>query len=296
MLTTHVIGGLAALGSAFCWAISAMLFRRIGEQLPALAMNFAKGLVAVCFMALFVLPNGWPEANLFSVFVLALSGIIGIALGDTLYFMTLSRLGARVTLLLSTLIPITAALMAVVFLGERIASSSWLGILITLFGVSYVLWEKAPNDNTKKELQLGLIFAILFVLANAGGIILSKLGVEDISSMEASLLRHVWATVGIGIWGGLAGAFVSWSKPLKSRKLIVQLLIASFIGAFLGSWLSIVALKYTFVSVAAVLNSTSPIFILPLVAIFLKEKISLRSTVGALLAVCGIGIYFVSLG
>ena len=73
------------------------------------------------------------------------------------------------------------------------------------------------------------------------------------------------------------------------------LLIAAVIGAFLGTWLSIIALKYTHAAVAATLNSTSPLFILPLAVLMLKERISSREILGALIAVSGVGIYFGSL-
>jgi drug/metabolite transporter (DMT)-like permease len=59
--------------------------------------------------------------------------------------------------------------------------------------------------------------------------------------------------------------------------------------------LSVIALKYTYTSVAATLNSTSPIFILPLVAFFLKERVSAKAMAGALMAVGGIGLYFFTL-
>ena len=45
-----------------------------------------------------------------------------------------------------------------------------------------------------------------------------------------------------------------------------------------------------YIGVAATLNSTSPIFVLPLAAIFLDDKLTSRSVVGALIAVSGIAV------
>lgn len=260
-----------------------------------MAMNLFKGLVALGIMGILLLGSGFSPLNVQLVSVLVLSGLIGIFLGDTLYFMALVRLGPRIALLLGTLIPITAALMAIVLLGERISMTASLGIVLTLTGVGYVLWERAPDQSRSHQWRSGLLLGLAFVLANAMGIILTKIGVENVSAMEASFIRSLSALAGLLTWGMATAALGRWVAPLKNKRLLVLLLFASFIGAFLGTWLSVVALKYTDAAVAATLNSTSPIFVLPLAAILLKEKISLRAVTGACLAIAGIGVYFISL-
>lgn len=271
------------------------MFRQIGDALPAMAMNLGKGLIALVFMGLFLLPDGFSDASSGTLVALALSGVVGITLGDTLYFMTLMRLGPRLTLLLGTLIPVTTALIAVLMLGERINAYAWMGIAVTLFGVTWVLWEKASAGSHQKQWRSGLFLGLLFVLANAGAIILTKIGVEDLPSMEASFIRQAWALIGLGMWGIATSSWGRWVSPLQDKRIAYRLLLASIIGAFLGTWLSIAALKYTHASVAAVLNSTSPLFILPLAMLFLKERPSTRSVAGAMMAVAGIGMYFVAI-
>jgi drug/metabolite transporter (DMT)-like permease len=59
--------------------------------------------------------------------ILALSGVIGIGLGDTAYFAAINRLGPRRALLLETLAPPIAALLALVFLQEALSLRAWLG-------------------------------------------------------------------------------------------------------------------------------------------------------------------------
>jgi drug/metabolite transporter (DMT)-like permease len=50
------------------------------------------------------------------------------------------------------------------------------------------------------------------------------------------------------------------------------------------------ALKYTYASVATVLNMTEPLFALPLTALLLKETVSRRELLGALAAFCGAAV------
>jgi len=282
--------------------VAAVLFRRIGDRISAMGMNLGKGLVALVFMGVLLLPgfySGLASIDTNSIIALALSGFVGICFGDTLYFLTLMRLGARRTLLLGSLIPVTTALIAVLFLQERVPWVAWLGMALAIAGVTYVMWQRAPQQSadrrTVENYRAGLFFGLLFVAANALGIIASKVGVADVPTLEATFIRQAFAIGGLTFWGLMVRDLMGWVTPLRDGKLFKTLLIASLIGALLGTWLSIVALKYTHAAVAATLNSTSPLFILPLAFFWLKERISLREVAGATAAVTGIGIYFSSL-
>jgi drug/metabolite transporter (DMT)-like permease len=155
-----------------------------------------------------------------------------------------------------------------------------------------VLWFQAPQHKQEVQWRAGLIFAALFVLANAGGIILTKVGVENAPALEATFFRTAWAVAGLAFWGLITRDLLRWYIPLRNGRLLVLLLFAGFVGAFLGTWLSVIALKLTHASVAAALNSTSPLFVLPLALLMLKERITFQGVIGATVAVGGIGLYF----
>ncbi|WP_455219164.1 EamA family transporter, partial [Kaarinaea lacus] len=155
-----------------------MLFQQLGEQrVSAVAMNLFKGIVAIICIGLILLPFGIAEVSKDAFLLLALSGLVGICLGDTLYFMTIKRLGSRLTLLVGSLIPVVTALIAVAMLGERISVSAGIGLLLTIVGVSYVLWERTLVKTEFTQWRLGLFLGLLFVIANALAIIFTKVGV-----------------------------------------------------------------------------------------------------------------------
>jgi drug/metabolite transporter (DMT)-like permease len=291
----HLTGAAAALASALMWAIAAILFRHLGESMSATALNFIKGVVALACIGLLLLMSGFSDIDPGSYLYLALSGLLGICIGDTLYFLTLVRLGPRLTLLLGSLIPVTTAVIAVVVLHEQITFTAWCGILLTIAGVTYVLWERTAQSERLLEWRKGLLFGVLFVLANAAGIILTKVGVEDVPAMDATFVRTLWAVAGLTFWGLMVREIVPWIRPLQKPRVLRVMTGAAFIGAFLGTWLSVAALKLTFASVAAALNSTSPLFILPLSVWLLKEHVSRRAVSGAIVAVSGIGLYFMNI-
>ena len=290
-----MLGGLAALSSAFCWAVSAVMFQQLGQQLSALAMNLFKGIVAIVCLGLLTIPFGVADVSDDAFFLLALSGLVGICLGDTLYFLTIKRLGSRLTLLVGSLIPVATAMIAVTVLGEHISVDAAIGLVLTITGVSYVLWERSPIKAEYAQWRLGLFLGLLFVLANALGIIFTKVGVKDIPALDATFIRTLWAVFGLVSWGLISRSLLSWVEPVKDTAVRNRLLIASVIGAFLGTWLSVVALKYTHAAVAVTLNSTSPLFVLPLAMAVLKEQITWRAVSGAFVAIMGIAVYFFSL-
>lgn len=290
-----MLGALAALGSALCWSISAILFRLAGATLSALALNFFKGLVAlVCLLFLFD-PSFIHETSVQIHSLLAASGVLGIAIGDTLYIAAIKRLGARFTLLIGALIPVVSGLAAWILFEERLTLLSGLGLALTIVGVAYVLWERNRQGELGEQWRTGILFAGLFVGTSAISIVFSKISLVSVPAWEASFLRTFWACVLLGTWAGISLNLLSWLKPLQNYRLAAIVILAGVIGAFLGTWLSMLALEYTLVSVASALNSTSPLFAVLMAYIFFKERLSARMTVGFIVAVSGLIIYFLQL-
>lgn len=77
-----------------------------------------------------ILPQGIPtQIEPLHLAVLAVSGVIGIAIGDSAYFAALKRIGPNKTLLLESLAPPLSGVLALVFLGSGadITKLAWRG-------------------------------------------------------------------------------------------------------------------------------------------------------------------------
>ena len=293
ILTIHgVWGGVFALTSALMWAIAAILFMRLGDKVSPLGMNLGKGIVAIICLGILLLLTDTSSVTNHTFLFLGISGLLGITFGDTFYFMALIRLGPRLVLILATLIPVATVFLAVLILQERPSFISWLGILLTLLGVTWVLWERTPIRHQLNNWKTGIKYGVLSVLCCASGVIFSKMVIESTSALKATFIRQLWGVVGLILWGFIGFHLKSWLRPLANPILLKRLLFASFVGTFLGTWLCLSALKYTDASIAATLNSTSPIFILPLAFFILKEKISFRAIISSVIAVLGVGLIF----
>jgi drug/metabolite transporter (DMT)-like permease len=288
----EIIGYSAALGSAMAWAIGSILFRRVGEASSPTGMNLVKCLIGSIYLGLALLVAGGVEPISGQTYlILAFSGLLGIALGDTFFFKALVNLGPRLTVLLGTLGPVLTIVFAVALLGEKLSYFDLLGGILTLTGVNIVLWEDIPSDlMIKRKWTSGVGYALLAAICMSLGIITAKVAVDSTSAMHATFARVVFAGMGLSLWGLGSRQLGGWVLPFKDPILLKAIMVAVFVVIFGGFWLSLVALKYIDASIATILNSTEPIFVLPLVGLFLKEKVTARAIGGAVVAVAGVAL------
>ncbi len=305
------MGEIAALSASAVWALASLMFARLGKTVGPLVMNILKCVIAVAlmFVALWLLDGRlWPEGlSNYELGMLAASGLAGLTLGDTAYFNALNRLGPRRTLLLAALTPPMTVLMAVPVLGEPVTAGLLAGMVLTMGGVVWVIRERhAPagddqdsanppsSDGLSRDEKIGLAFGVLAAFGQALGNVLTKLGGTHISALEISIVRLVFGIAGLGVVLGAMGRLSRAAEPLRERRTFAILFVATFLGTFLGIWLMNAGLRYTYTGIASTLSSTSPIFVLPLAYFIEGEKLSLRSIVGACVAVVGVAVLFLT--
>lgn len=287
-------GELAALAAALLWAVATVMFGRLGKSLSPPVLNLAKGAIALGLLALTLVVLGQSTAGLdrSAVVVLALSGVIGIGLGDTAYFAAINDLGPRRALLMETLAPPLAALLALVFLKETLSLWSWLGMAVTLAGVVWVIAERVPGAAGMGQAQSrGVLFGVLAALGQAIGAVMSRAVLADtaVDPLWSTLLRLMGGAVMIlGILRS-QGPVASQLRPLRSPRLLAGVALAAVLGTYLAIYFQQTALKYAATGVAQALASTSPLFVLPLAAA-MGDRVSPRAIAGAVVALVGIGI------
>ncbi|NET52997.1 MAG: DMT family transporter, partial [Merismopedia sp. SIO2A8] len=234
-----------------------------------------------------------PLFNLTACGLLLISGVVGIALGDTAYFKALNYLGARRALLMETLAPIFAAILALIFLQEKLTIGAWCAILLTIVGVAWTIAERVPGSSLEQGLLIrGIGFGVLAAMAQASGIVFSRAALADttISPLWAALLR---LSAGV-LMLLLLAILLRWNislgvKGLFSGRALGAVCFAAFFGTYLAIWLQQTALKFTAAGIAQTLMTTSPLFVLPIVA-FMGEVVTTRAILGVLVAITGVAL------
>ena len=295
---TDFKGEVAALLAAGLWAVASVVYGRLGQRIPPLQLNLLKGIIAIALLTItiFVRREFFPTLTIVPLSLLLLSGVIGIGLGDLAFLAAINSFGARRTLLMGTLAPPMTAIIAQIFLQEKLSVSAWCGILLTIVGVAWVVTERLPDSSSNSSMQLsrGINFGLLAAIANAIGGVLSRAALANTSipPLWASLFRLI-----AGVLILLPLVWLSWRRgriilsELQSTRVIIATCFAAFCGTYLGIWLQQTAIKFTAVGIALTLLQTSPLFIMPL-AICMGEKLSLRAIAGVVIAIAGIGLLF----
>lgn len=304
------LGESAALVAALLWAFTSIFFAEAGKRIGSFQVNLIRLVMAVGIYTIVLLVwDGrlFPEdLNSSQLGWLAVSGIVGLLLGDGCGFKALVMIGPRLTSLLYASAPIWTTIIAWVFLGEQLAWIDLVGIGLTVSGITWVVLERhsrnAATIDMRKghpdsgSLTKGVLLGIGAAIGQAIGLVLAKQGMffagGTVQPMSASYIRMLVALVVIGGLALARGNPARLVPTWRDRKVMGLCGGGAIVGPFLGVWLSLVAVKYISTGVAATLNSMTPVMILPLVILFYKEKVTLRAALGALIAVAGITILF----
>lgn len=282
----EVLGIIAAITSAASWAFGTLMFDRLGKHVPPVGITFIKGSLSIVFMALLTLfCNGFASIGSIECLYLALSGIIGIAIGDTLFFKSLKDLGPKVQVLFFMLGQVVTMILSFVFLGEILSVKEYVGALILLVGVMVVIWEKQEGHPNKTR---GIIYGLLSILCFSTSSIIIKYAIADIDVVSATFYRMFFGTVGVLFVGVSSKKIRNWVSPLKDLKILGLFVLNVLVITFGGFLLSTVAIKYISVSLASVLSTTEPIFVLLFAFLINQDKATRRELLGAAITIFGL--------
>lgn len=294
------LGELASIFTSVCWTMSAVSFSAATSQLGAQTTNRLRVLLA--FSALLLinallygqplpLNAGWERWGW-----LTLSGIIGLALGDAFLFQSYACLGPRLGLLLLSLAPVFGEAIAWLWFGETLRPLQWLGMFITLGGISWVVISRPsdPAEGAACASGRGIFFGMMAALGQAAGLTLSRQGMDGgFSPFAGTLIRMIAALV--SLWGLalLQGKLSSTWQNIRSHPAGLNwTALGAFFGPVIGISASLFAVQRTSIGVASTLMALPPVFMLPISHFFYHEKINWQSALGTLLAMGGVALLF----
>jgi len=305
------LGIAAASGTAVCWAFTALFFSAASRRIGQYHVNQIRLVIACVLLSLGCAAlQAYQPVPLNQLVLLALSGLVGLTLGDAAGFSSLQILGARRASLLGALAPGCAALLMIPMLGESLNWVGVVGMAITLGGVMWVVLERSQPGEIEGSATVGIVMGLLGALGQAGGLIFSKAGMgmaspdglmNDLSGIDASsvvpispilgtLIRMLAGTAILLAYAVVRGTLGQTWQKLGNRRALAQTTAGSFFGPFIGVTLSLAAVKYANTAVAATIMGTSPVLVIPIVAFVYKQKVTWRAVIGAVVAVVGVTI------
>ena len=287
-----LLGILFGLASAFIWATASLAIKAQSDRIDTSSFNAFRMFVGTVFM-LVLLPfsGGWtaltqvPPA---AATVLAVSSVIGVAMGDTLYFWSMTKIGASRALPISGAYPLFTWALAITLLGETITLEAMLGTVLVLAGV-YLISPRvgSVSRSDARTDRIGIIAALAAAALWAIATMLLKVGLQEgtpvvivnlirlpVAALATALFTH--RQFGLRVWRGY-----NW----KSLPMLVLLAIYS---TGIGMIVWTLTVDYAGAARASLINTAAPLIGVPLSALFLKERVTAKIAVGTLLSVVGI--------
>lgn len=298
MFTGH-IGEYAALFTALCWTVTALSFESASNKVGSIAVNLIRLFIAFVFLSVFsyfvrgkllpfdASPNAW--------IWLSLSGLIGFVIGDLFLFESYTIIGSRVSMLIMTLVPPMTAFFSWLMLGETLSLFNFLGMSLTLGGISLVVMNKSKYGKrlTFKHSARGVLFAFIGAVGQAVGLVFSKVGMGTYSAFAATQIRIITGIIGFTIVISLWKKWQNVGSALKNASALKRISLGSIFGPFLGVSFSLFAVQHANAGIASTIMSIVPILIIPASIIFLKQNVTLREIIGAIISVSGVALFFI---
>ena len=263
-----MIGELAALGAAISWTVSALLYGRVLQETRPISANIIRLTLTGSILLLFLVVIGklsiLTDLSSEIVVISALSGIIGLGLGDTLYLMSLSRIGIARAVPITCVYPLFSLVWAVVFISEPITWAVVVGAIVIVGGIWFLGRDTHAStvDIKRKPLVIGMILALLTAIVWSISITMMDVVVKETPDLNHALAINTMRVIAIA-------AVMFMASPLIDRKLgflkvpkktVMTLVVGGIVALGLGWFL----LAYSFVTIsqsrAVPISSTTPSF------------------------------------
>lgn len=312
-----MIANMAALGAALCWAAGGLIAIGPVRVLGSIAFNRVRlTIVAIALLIATTLMGGWQTLDTGSALTLALSGLLGIVVGDMALFWSLSRLGPRRNVVIYAANAPLTALLAYALLGEALGPWTVLGVALVTLGVMLAVALRSGSTHSWEAIQgsllAGVSVCLLAAVGQAAGSIIAKpvmaAGADPIASAAVRVTTAALMFTAIGALSAIRGggaAMAGGEMPggrfggmlggmLLPRgltpKLMLQIAGNGLLGVGLGMTLLLVGLAHGNAGVVATLSALSPVLILPMMWLLTGQRPALGAWVGAAVAVAGVAL------
>ncbi len=300
----HWSGEFCALLTALIWAFALILFRQSGETISPLALNLFKNTVGITCLTITSLvlwcfgiyPAADWHASMWDVISLVVSGVIGIAIADTLFLRALYLCGVSLISIVDCSYAPFVLLFACLQLGEIPSVAQWIGTAMVLGGVLISSRHAPPRDRTRRQIATGAALGTIAMAFMVVSIVAIKPILSHTSLIGVALVRLLAGTVPLAVVGSLTASRKNFWGVFRPSTAWKTALPASFLGTYVSVILWIAGFKYTQqAGVAGILNQTSVIFATILAVVFLKESMTLRKGVAIALAFGGVLIVMMNI-
>ncbi|MEI7611866.1 MAG: DMT family transporter [Betaproteobacteria bacterium] len=148
------------------WSGNMVIGRAIRDDVPPLSLAFWRWAIAFALTLPFALPHlraQWPLLKRGWRAVLAL-GLLGVGGYNTLAYVALQYTAATNAVLLNSFIPVATIALSWAFLKKHLHGIEWLGVLVSLIGVTTIVARGDSSTLASLSLNIGDLWMLAAVL------------------------------------------------------------------------------------------------------------------------------------
>jgi DME family drug/metabolite transporter len=273
---------LLALSSAVCSASATILIRQglqHSNTHTGYWINLVVGVSGLWLAAFLLTPDDVLTLQAIPFFVL--SGLIGTVGGRFTRFIAIEKVGASVAASINNLNPFISTGLAILLLGERVTLPIVAGTCLIVLGTIILSLSGRQVGFRPRH----LIYPITAASCFGGVAIIRKLGLSQMGPIFGAAVNMTTALIVFTAFLAVSGN----AQAMRCQGRSLWYFIAAGVTENAGVCLLMVALSLGQVSVVAPLAGTAPLFVLPMIYLFLRgiESLTWRIVAGAVLIVGG---------
>src|SRR5438105_1921510 len=189
---SETVGALCALGSAMSWSLTSLMVRALTPGIGTLTINAARTTLTAVIVVGWMLVAGGIDTvltlSMANLALLAVSIVLAIAIGDTIFFESTQRLGLGRAMTISMSYPVVAASLAALLLGERPTAPVVVGGLLTLGGLGLIVMARVEPPGEPRPWR-GVVEALLAALAWGVSVVALRVPLDEIDAVSAQAIR-----------------------------------------------------------------------------------------------------------
>ena len=293
------LGEVCALSAAIVWAMALVLFKMGTAHVRPLHLNVFKnvigmGLLIVTLAVMAVVdawngggdPQDWLTGH--EIMVLAISGVLGVAIADTLLFYALHLMGVGLMSVVDCLYAPSVILFSWLMLSESIGPIHILGTGLIICGVLMASRHAPPPDRTRGQLVLGIVLGAGAVTAIAFGIVYAKTVLDSTSVLVATTVRMLAALIPLCLLTLALPNRAELRRVFRPSRAWWVTVPAAVLGQYVALLLWVAGFKYADAAINGILNQTSVIFAVLFATLMLREQLTGRKIAAMAFAFVGV--------
>ena len=276
--------GLVFLVTAL-WGLNMVIIKVLVEELPPQTMTAFRIMMAgVTALIIIVLGKSFRRLSKREWVYTLLGMLFGVVLHHLLIAVGLTMIDASNASLILALVPLTTAILAVIFLGEQLTKLRIIGFILALMGVFFIQGGSFGD----MQLSQGELLLFIAVLVQAISFIFVKKATSTLDSKQVTTIMYLVGSIGLMIISLITEPEGISQMTSGSPFIYFLFIVSGVVATGVGYMVFNAAIEKIGAGQTAIFNNFVPFFGLVFSALFLSETITAPQIIGFVFIVAGV--------